>query len=102
MIIDLSDLATAIDGKRSQTKLATIVANDLVNQPFGPAEKFYAWAEALIRFDKVEIFTPDDVHMLMQWILDSTTMTILVKVQATRAIQRQLDKELEAELQSRV
>lgn len=77
-----------IDGAETETVASILLANEMVNQPHGPAERLYDWAVTLMKTGALEL-QPGEDQFLIDWILRSPTMTVLAKVQIVRALRQQ-------------
>lgn len=90
MKLDLSARICTLDGNPTQHTFAGLMANELVNTPNGPAEKFYDWAVELHRTGQLTIADGPDLNLLRDWVRNSQTITILAKVPLIRLIDRQV------------
>jgi hypothetical protein len=88
--LDLRSPICTLDGNPTDHSFARVLANELVNTPHGPAEKFYQWAVTLHGTGQVEL-SPQDAAFLSDWVKNSTTLTILVKVPLVSLINEQIN-----------
>jgi hypothetical protein len=81
-MINLNKLAVGLDGKEIEgAYIGKIAAQALISTPKGDALKFWYWATKMYQGESLDL-DPTDTQILMNFIKDNETMSILVKAQA--------------------